>query len=73
VRWVQILNYVKQGGENNMFIIAIVEGTTVYNFHDKIYKTRANAEKALATMKKDHTLNERWEVCEIEGMIFKGR
>lgn len=56
-----------------MFIIAIVEGTTVYNFHDKIYKTRSTAEKELATMKKDHTLNDRWEVCEIEGMIFKGR
>ncbi|MED2007023.1 hypothetical protein P4V39_02670 [Brevibacillus borstelensis] len=54
-----------------MFILAVLDGPVIYAYHDKIYSNRGQAERALTTMQNSKKLGARYQVCEVERLIFK--
>lgn len=54
-----------------MFLLAVVKGPHIYAYHDKIYKRRGTANKALAHFKEQGKLTKDYEVCEVTMLQFK--
>lgn len=54
-----------------MFLLAVVDGTHIYAYHNKIYKRRGTAEKSLAHFQEQGKLSKYYKVHEISQIQLK--